>query len=136
MTSVKSKSVGNPLWRSVLFGDMIAVFVSLAFSAIMAYLVSKGRFGEEFIDYASVGVVFLSTFVGCIVAGKRSNRKIAVCCGVTAVVFVLFLCSLTIFAFDTGFGKIIPPIIALLLGSVMACLICLGKGSRRKRASR
>ena len=136
MILTKNKHSKKTLVGSVLFGTMVSVVICLGLSAIVAFLVSNGRLGERAMDYLAIAIVLIASFAGCTTAGKGVNNKIAICCITTAAVYTIFLLSLTIFVFDTGFGNVTLPIVVIALSSIAACFVSAGKGSRRKKTSR
>ena len=126
----------HTLLGGVAGGALTAIIMSIALSAMIASLIQKGYAGEEVIPIAATGILFFSTGVGSLLAGKWTRKKYAVVCGMCAAIVTVILLGLTIFIFDASFSNVARSLIAIALGGVAACAICAGKGGRRKRRSR
>lgn len=126
----------RPLPGGIAIGTATAAILCLVLSGIIALLIHNDQVKENTIPVAAIGILFLSSCFGGMLAGKWVKKQLVVVCGLTGAVLTVILLGITIFAFDATFTNVFASLTAVVLGSVVASMLCAGKGRSKKRRSR
>lgn len=130
-----TEKAGRSMSGSVGIGALIAVAVSVIMAMALSALIVNERIDEDVMQYFSFAILLVSAFAGCMLAGKRTEGKYAMATGLTALTYCVILMGAGILLFDGGFRNLWTSIIAIMIGCVLSCAICIGgqgKGHRRK----
>lgn len=128
---------GGSFGAAVAWGMLVCVVINLLLGMVLASVVSNERLGENNIGYVTPAIILLSTVAGAVTAGKLHNEKIAILTGTTGALHLLMLIATGIILFDDGFHNIWTSLLAIVLGCLIACAICIrgkGNGLKRKRS--
>lgn len=115
-------------------GLCVCVLCLMLFSAVMASLVSHGKIGEEALIVGVPALLFMTSNIGCVTAGRVGEGRSVVLCALTAGAFltVLFCGGVLFFDLDSKRGWV--NAVAILV-SVLTATVLLSRG-KRKRHSR
>lgn len=111
----------------VLIGVLIAILLSLLMAGGVALLIVKEYTGIEKIQYFSIGIQYLFTVTGGYAATKITTKKPVVICGFVAALCIFLLFAANILLFDSSFMHVWGTLIAVVLGYVSACALCISK---------
>jgi len=132
--SVKS----NHSVSSILVGTIVPILLTIVSAGVIAIMIINETIPENASGYYSAGMQFLSCLIGFIIAGKMSEKRLAVSVGICAAVYLVVMTGIGILLLDSSFSVKWISIIAVLISYVLACAICIRKGKSkriRKRAS-
>ena len=117
--------------KSLLIGLITSVFLMLALAAIVAGLINTGKLQESAMGALSAVVALISAFAGSIAAstGKGNSNLFQIM--VFAIIYLLMLTILNISFLDGKFTRLLPTLLSVLAGAVVAVLI-----KARKKPSR
>lgn len=117
--------------KSLLIGLITSVFLMLALAAIVAGLISTGKLQESAMGALSAVVALISAFAGSIAAstGKGNSNLFQIM--VFAIIYLLMLTILNISFLDGKLTRLLPTLLSVLAGAVVAVLI-----KARKKPSR
>ena len=117
--------------KSLLIGLITSVFLMLALAAIVAGLINTGKLQESAMGALSAVVALISAFAGSIAAstGKGNSNLFQIM--VFAIIYLLMLTILNISFLDGKLTRLLPTLLSVLAGAVVAVLI-----KARKKPSR
>lgn len=117
--------------KSLLIGLITSVFLMLALAAIVAGLINTGKLQESAMGALSAVVALISAFAGSIAAstGKGNSNLFQIM--VFAIIYLLMLTILNISFLDGKLTRLLPTLLSVLAGAVVAVLI-----KARKKSSR
>ena len=117
--------------KSLLIGLITSVFLMLALAAIVAGLINTGKLQESAMGALSAVVALISAFSGSIAAstGKGNSNLFQIM--VFAIIYLLMLTILNISFLNGKLTRLLPTLLSVLAGAVVAVLI-----KARKKPSR
>lgn len=117
--------------KSLLIGLITSVFLMLALAAIVAGLINTGKLQESAMGALSAVVALISAFAGSIAAstGKGNSNLFQIM--VFAIIYLLMLTILNISFLDGKLTRLLPTLLSVFAGAVVAVLI-----KARKKPSR
>ena len=117
--------------KSLLIGLITSVFLMLALAAIVAGLINTGKLQESAMGALSAVVALISAFAGSIAAstGKGNSNLFQIM--VFAIIYLLMLTILNISFLNGKLTRLLPTLLSVLAGAVVAVLI-----KARKKPSR
>ena len=117
--------------KSLLIGLITSVFLMLALAAIVAGLINTGKLQESAMGALSAVVALISAFAGSIAAstGKGNSNLFQIM--VFAIIYLLMLTILNISFLNGKLTRLLPTLLSVLAGAVVAVLI-----KARKKSSR
>lgn len=117
--------------KSLLIGLITSVFLMLALAAIVAGFINTGKLQEGAMGALSAVVALISAFAGSIAAstGKGNSNLFQIM--VFAIIYLLMLTILNISFLDGKLTRLLPTLLSVLAGAVVAVLI-----KARKKPSR
>lgn len=128
----KRTSQSRSMPVSITIGTVTQIILCVVLSAILAALIGGGKLREEGMGLGALAVLFVSSCCGCILSVKLAKEQVAVICGLTAAAYTAVLVVVNILFFDGVFANWGSKLLAVLLGAVVSCILCAGKG-RKKR---
>ncbi len=131
----KSRSFG----AGVGIGVGVSVTISIALAMLLATFILNEQLGENTIDLLVPFIMFISTLIGCTLAGKWSSEKVGFTTGISALTYLLIFVGAGILFFDGGFHHLWTSLAAIGCSCGLSCAICIrgkGKGLKRKRPYR
>lgn len=124
-----SSSIGMGLGASILCALILAL--------VTAFMITSEKVNEESMQYFTYIILCVSSLVGALIAGKRTGSKYALSTGSTALSFAFALVGTGILFFNGGFHNLLSNTLAILVGGVIACTICItSKPNKRSRKIR
>ncbi len=106
--------------------------VLLTGGIVIAFLIHAQKLSTAWLDYGSMILVLLSGSVTALVAGaKQYEKRIVMCLSGTGLYF-LSLVSVAIVLFDGLKKGVVPTLLLMLGGSVIAWLMGTKRGRKRK----
>lgn len=138
---MKIKSVSEKDGRSIAsgvgIGVLISVFISLILAMAVAALIANDNLSENGMGYFALIIALISAAVGGIVSGKKVGGKYALATGLTGLLYCLVLICVGILFFDGEINSLWTSIVAITVGVVASCVICItGSGGKRRRKKR
>lgn len=130
----KRKAHKRTIPVSIAIGTFTGIVLCVVISGVVAFLMCSGNLKEERGTIAALALLFTTSCVGCLTASKMAGEQIAVVSGVTAAAYTVILLGITLFLFDSNFSGLVGKLLAVLIGCVVACVLCAGK--RRKKVTR
>lgn len=118
---------------SIMIGILIAVVLSLLCNGITAALILNEKLNESIANVVTAVTVFAAVFMGSMIAGKMTDGKIGIICGVVAASFLLLQIGVNIIFFDGAFRGFLKNIISLMGGSGLSCVMLIKGTGRKKR---
>lgn len=120
------------LLRSALVGSGAAVLCVLFLSAIAAVLLNKAVLGQEHTQSLGVAILLISTFAGCLLAGRIQAGKLLATCGLT-VVMLIAVCLLIKAAFFGQWEEWHPLRLVIMMVAGLFAALVPTRGNRRRR---
>ncbi|MBR4109900.1 MAG: TIGR04086 family membrane protein [Oscillospiraceae bacterium] len=130
----KGSARKNTFGSGIAIGLILSVVISVMLSMLLAVLVINERVGENTIEYLTPLITLLASFIGCVVAGKQVEEKLAIVIGATGTIYLFLLIGSGILFFDGGFHNLWTSFLTVAVACALSCAICIrGKGGGRKR---
>jgi len=129
---------GKPTGRAatipvgLLTGSTAALLFTLALSAVLAKLMEGEIIPEENIGYGVMIMILASAFSGSAIACKRVKRQYLLTAGLSGVVYVLLLLSITALFFGGQYSAVGVTVLLVFCGSLLAAMLFSREGKGRK----
>lgn len=139
MNTKRMRTMSRSMPMGIVIGTFSAIGITLAFAAILASMIVNEQIGINSLQYCIFVITTISALAGSVTAGKYTNEKPAISCGIAALIYGLILMFVGILFFDGGFKGVWTSLISIVIGCLFACTICLrkkGRGYGRKRHHR
>ena len=116
----------------IVIGVLVCIGVSLVSSAILAWLISAERVGEDAVRYGAMIVLPLSALLGSWAASSKIGRLRTQVCLITGAGYFLALLSLTALFFDGQYQGVGVAAILIIVGCGLAALLGIREKKSRK----
>lgn len=136
MHKAKRKAWEMSILSSAGIGLGFSLAVTILGVCIGAILISNEYLKPQGIIYLSIIIQFISSLVGALFAGKISAEKKVIASGLAAISYFCVLVGVAILVFDGIKGGFIAGIVACLVGSGAAIMLCNRAKIRPKRKRR
>ncbi len=119
-------------WKNIFTGAGISFVITMALTGAFAGLVSSQMLEENVMQYAALGIVMLSSFLGAGIAGGRGKvvNQFAV-----GIMYWIILLAINATLFDANLSGLWPTL-AAILGGCGAALLVLHRGNRAPKRKR
>lgn len=101
-------------------GVGVSIIVSVLASAILAWLVSSEKIGEEALGTGSIIALILSATAGSLAANLCIGEKKLIVTGLTAATYFVILLAITALIFDGQYQNIGVTAISIFAGGMIA----------------
>lgn len=109
--------------REIAEGVLIAIVVNLLGAGITAWLISSEKLPETATGYGALAIVILASFLGAVVAAKRTQRQRMVICLIAGGAYFILLLAATALFFDGRFSNVGGTALAVIAGCCTAGLL-------------
>lgn len=116
----------------LLTGGIAALLSTMALTAVLAKLMEGEILPEENIGYGVMIMLLASAFLGSAIACKRVKRQYLLTAGLSGVVYILLLLSMTALFFGGQYSAVGVTILLVLCGSLLAAMLFSREGKGRK----
>ena len=124
-------SVGG-IPKAIATGTIVGVISTLIFAALGAYAMDAEIIGEGSYGYISIVTLFISSFVGAMIAiGVSKKKKLPVCLLVGGVYF-LSLVSITALFYDGMYKGMGETMLVIAASVISVALLGLSAGNKAK----
>lgn len=121
------------LLKPVLIGSVFGVASILVLLVIIALILSTGIFSLELCSLFASVCVAIGSFLGGMIAAKKSGKKGFVAGGLTGLVLLVLFSLLSLIAFKTTpTGATLVRSFIFLLGGIIGGIIGVGSENKRK----
>lgn len=117
----------NSILQGIGKGILISVVVSLAVSAIMSIALVNGTVDTTVLDFGVLGILAISSLLGCVAALFGAEEKCAIIMGVTIIAYSSVLIMLGVLFFESGFEKVLSRIIVISISGGFGGVIAMRK---------
>lgn len=116
-------------------GGLVSLGITLAGSAILAWLVDEEMMAMESIGYGIMVMLLGASFLGAVTAYGKIRRRRLLVCAASGLVYIGILLSITALFFGGQYSGVAVTVLLVLAGSVAAGMLGLGqgRGGRRKK---
>ena len=123
MRKQKSEWMQGIRIKSLLIGLIASGLLMLALTAIIAGFVNADKLQESAMRPLSIVIVVISAFIGSITAsaGKGNRNQIQIM--VFAIIYLLMLIILNITFIDGKLTRLLPTLLAVIVGAAVSALI-------------
>ena len=137
VTSQKSTGRTMSVPAGLALGGGISLLFTVLSAMVLAWMVDKEKLAWENIGYGIMITLLLAAILGARIAYSRIKRQRLLVCGLTGVVYLGLLLSITALFFGGQYDGALVTGVLILGGSVVAGLIPSGEqrnsaGKRRK----
>ncbi len=135
----KRNTESQTLSGAIGIGLAASILSLFLLGAVIATLILSEKITEENMRYFTFASLFVSSLIGCLLSCKKLASKYALAAGLSGLSFLLILVAVGILFFDGGFSNLLINSLAVLIGTAIACAICIsteGRGNRRKMLHR
>ena len=139
MHITKKEMTGKSIAAGIGIGTMVSLVISIVLAALVTSLIAREKINENQMNIFSLGIHYAAVLAGAICAYKITYSKCVLVTGLTALVYLLFMCTTAIVVYDGISPSIWTSILAVGLSFLSACTVCISGGmkhKKRKRASR
>lgn len=135
--TAKRKTTGTTMSMpgGLAMGGLISLGITLAGSAILAWLVDEEMMAMESIGYGIMVMLLGASFLGAVTAYGKIRRRRLLVCAASGLVYIGILLSITALFFGGQYSGVAVTVLLVLAGSVAAGMLGLGqgRGGRRKK---
>ncbi len=118
---------------AIALGALAGYLLSIAGSAVLAWLVARGTVAQTSIGYGSMVILVLCAAAAPWLAGRLFGRKKLIVTGLTGLGYYLCLLATTAMLFGGEYQGMGVTAVMVLLGAGLTVLpTLLGKGQKRK----
>lgn len=123
---------------SIVLGILLMVLLSLVGTIIGASIINGGKVTETAYKIIASAVWLVTSFLGCLLAGKLAGKQILLVCLACAVGYIAVLFAIQIMFLDSNFSEIWMAIILCAVGAIPAILLNIRNktGNTRKKRFR
>ena len=121
------------------FGTLVSLIITLAGAALVSYLITTGKIGEETIGFSAMIILAVAATLGAWCAVNVVKRLRLQACMMTAVSYYLTLLALTALFFGGRYQGMGLSALIIIIGSGLIAFIPTKSGhifKQRKRAYR
>lgn len=122
----------NSMWVAIAYGSVIAILISLLGSIIGAILMNRELIGESAAFILPIIVWIASGFTGTMVAAKLARSRYLLVAGITALIYLFVLISVSILIFDGKFTALWQGIVSVLAGGGLSLILSSRKNTGKK----
>ncbi len=135
--TAKRKTTGTTMSMpgGLAMGGLVSLGITLAGSAILAWLVDEEMMAMESIGYGIMVMLLGASFLGAVTAYGKIRRRRLLVCAASGLVYIGILLSITALFFGGQYSGVAVTVLLVLAGSVAAGMLGLGqgRGGRRKK---
>ena len=109
--------------------------VTLVGAMVAAKMIDMGAMQHNSIGYAVLAILFLSSFLGAMIAAEKTKRQLIMVCALSGTAYFLILLGVTALFFDGQYEAVGVTALVVLGGSVLAAMNAVRPkrgGGRRK----
>ena len=111
----------------IFIGVCIALALTFLFSALLALLIVHEHVNINKTGLFTFTITVISSLVSAVIAGKSTQAKPALSCGLSAIIYGLIILGIGILFFDGRLQGIWTSLVAIIIGYLGACTICISK---------
>lgn len=117
-------------------GVATAIAITLILAAIISWLISVEKLGEQFIGYGSLITLLVSSSAGSAVAIHAVKQKLAITSVLTGLIYYIILLSVTALFFEGQYQAMGVTLLVIAAGSIGVYLASLRGGKSKKHVNR
>ena len=122
--------------RVMVIGGVLAFVIQIISAAVIAYLILNEKMNAESNGALAYIILAVGAAIGAMMTAKKAKDKIALSAAGAVGIDVLLL-GVTAVGFLDGLGEcLVPGLLCILGGYVIACAICIMQGEKSGKRKR
>lgn len=122
----------SPVAAGISIGALLSIGLSVLLSGGTALLMLDGQTGIEKMHYFTLSIQFVAIFVGAMAAMKLTGKAPALVGGISVAIYLFILLATNILFFQGDISDIWSTLLAVVLGCIFACTLCMAKPRKKK----
>ena len=132
----KKEMTGKSIAVGIGIGTVVSFVISLLLAALVTSMIAREKINDNLMNNFSLGIHYAAALAGAICAYRITRSKCMLVTGITSVAYLLLMSVTAIVFFDGISSSVWTSILAVGVGFLSACTVCISGGEKRRKRKR